>query len=201
MTVGGDLAGLGGNERYVRGKLDTAYYIPLDYLTGNHDWNISIKAGTGYLADYGGGRQDIVDNFYLGGSNLRGFYDGGVGPYSKPTNARPTADALGGRFLYTQSTQLNFPLPVGPDLGLSGRYFVDIGGLSGSRVITTDFSRFPNSAGQAIVGNDLRPRVGTGVGVSWKSPFGLINVDLGIPVVKQASDKQQVFRFGFGSNF
>jgi outer membrane protein insertion porin family len=198
VTIGGDLAGLGGNEKYIRGKIDASYYIPLDYLTGNHDWTISLKAGTGYLADYDNGRQDIVDNFYLGGDNLRGFYDGGVGPYSHATDAYPAKDALGGRFIYTQSTQLNFPLPVGPDLGLSGRYFVDIGGLSGARVLTTSFAPGQD---QSIDGNNLRPRVGTGVGVSWKSPFGLINVDLGIPVVKQASDKQQVFRFGFGSQF
>ena len=198
VTIGVDVAGLGGNEKYVRSKIDGSYYIPLDYFTGNHDWTISLRAGAGYLADYGNGRQDIVDNFYLGGDNLRGFYDGGVGPYSKPTNAFPAADALGGRFIYTQSSQLNFPLPLSPDLGLSGRYFVDVGGLSGSRVLTT---AFPAGSSQQILGNNLRPRVGTGVGVSWKSPFGLINVDLGIPVVKQPSDKQQVFRFGFGSQF
>ncbi|MGI4747338.1 MAG: outer membrane protein assembly factor BamA [Janthinobacterium lividum] len=197
VTAGVDVAGLGGNEKYVRTKIDTSYYIPLDYLTGNHDWTISLRAGAGYLADYGGGRQDIVDNFYLGGDNLRGFYDGGVGPYSKPTNQHLATDALGGRFIYTQSTQLNFPLPLSPDLGLSGRYFVDIGGLSGSRVL----NNLRNTDGDAILGNNLRPRVGTGVGVSWKSPFGLINIDLGLPVVKQASDKQQVFRFGFGSQF
>ncbi len=198
VTTGVDVAGLGGNSKYVRGKIDGSYYIPLDYFTGNHDWSISIKAGTGYLVDYDHGRQSIVDNFYLGGDNLRGFYDGGVGPYSKATSLHPAQDALGGRFIYTQSTQLNFPLPVGPDLGLSGRYFVDVGGLSGSRVLPTNPKLDPQ---QAILGNNLRPRVGTGVGVSWKSPFGLINVDLGIPVVKQNSDKQQVFRFGFGSQF
>jgi outer membrane protein insertion porin family len=52
-----------------------------------------------------------------------------------------------------------------------------------------------------IAGNNLTPRVSAGVGVSWKSPFGLINVDIGIPVVKQKYDQTQVFRFGFGSNF
>ena len=202
VTTGVDVAGLGGNEKYIRSKIDASYYIPLDYFTGNHDWTVSLKAGTGYLVDYDHGRQDIVDNFYLGGDNLRGFYDGGVGPYSNPTSTYPAADALGGRFIYTQSTQLNFPLPVGPDLGLSGRYFVDVGALAGARVLTTNFTSYgASAAGQGIRGDNLRPRVGTGVGVSWKSPFGLINVDLGIPVVRQPSDKQQVFRFGFGSNF
>ena len=197
VRVGGDVAGLGGNEKYVRGKLDVAYYIPLDRFTGNHDWTIAVTGGTGYITDFGGGRQDIIDNFYLGGDNLRGFLDGGVGPHSVPTNAYPASDSIGGRFIYTQSTTLNFPLPLGPDLGLSGRYFVDVGGLSGLRTINT----FTSSADQPTAGNDLAPRITTGVGVSWKSPFGLINVDLGVPLAKQKYDQTQVFRFGFGSNF
>ena len=201
VRVGGDLSGLGGNEKYVRGKLDTAYYIPLDRFTNNHDWTLALTAGTGYIADYSGGRQDIVDNFYLGGDNLRGFLDGGVGPHSVPTDSYPASDAVGGRFIYSQSTTLNFPLPLGPDLGLSGRYFVDAGGLGGQRVISTNFSSFANSQGQHIGGNNLAPRVSTGVGVSWKSPFGLINVDIGVPIIKQHLDQTQVFRFGFGSNF
>ncbi len=200
VRVGGDVAGLGGNEKYARGKLDTAYYIPLDRFTNNHDWTIALTAGTGYITDFGGGRQDIVDNFYLGGDNLRGFLDGGVGPHSRDTPRLPASDALGGRFIYTQSTTLNFPLPLGPDLGLSGRTFVDVGGLSGVRVIRTSFTG-ANAAGQGIAGNNLTPRVAAGVGVSWKSPFGLINVDIGIPVIKQHYDQTQVFRFGFGSNF
>ncbi|MCQ8240274.1 outer membrane protein assembly factor BamA [Rhizosaccharibacter radicis] len=199
ISVGGDFAGIGGDEKYVRGKIDGSYYIPLDYFTGNHDWTVSLRAGTGYISDFGGGRQDVVDNFYLGGDNLRGFYDGGVGPHSRITDKYNVSDALGGRFIYTGSAQVNFPLPVGPDLGLSGRYFVDMGGLSGARVLSRNyFSRDPQAA---IVQNNLTPRVSTGVGVSWKSPFGLINVDIGIPIVKQDQDTQQVFRFGFGSQF
>ena len=197
VRIGGDLAGLGGNEKYVRGKLDASYYIPLDRLTNNHDWTIALVAGTGYIADYSGGRQDIVDNFYLGGDNLRGFLDGGVGPHSVPTNKYPASDALGGRFIYTQSTTLNFPLPLGPDLGLSGRTFADVGGLDGVRTIRS----FTAAQNQPLAGDNLSPRVAVGVGVSWKSPFGLINVDIGIPVVKQKYDQTQVFRFGFGSNF
>ena len=44
-----------------------------------------------------------------------------------PARTRPAdrrhyyADSLGGRFIWTQSTELRFPLPLSPDLGLSGR--------------------------------------------------------------------------------
>ena len=45
------------------------------------------------------------------------------------------------------------------------------------------------------------PRVGVGVGVSWQTPLGLINIDLTPFVVKQQYDQTQVFRFGFGTRF
>ena len=45
------------------------------------------------------------------------------------------------------------------------------------------------------------PRVGAGVGVSWRTPFGLINIDLTPFVVKYQYDQTQIFRFGFGTRF
>ncbi|WP_408871427.1 outer membrane protein assembly factor BamA [Endobacter medicaginis] len=199
-----DFAGIGGNEKYLRYKLDAQYFIPLDKFTGDHAWTIKLSAGVGYLQDWGGGRRDVIDNFYLGGDNLRGFLDGGVGPHSQAMQSpyNNYADALGGRFIYTQSTQLQFPLPVGPDVGLSGRYFVDVGGLGDPRYSKNHTADPSNPATyQPILGDNLKPRVSTGVGISWDSPFGLINVDLGIPIVKQRQDQTRVFRFGFGSSF
>ncbi|CAI3944105.1 Outer membrane protein assembly factor BamA (BamA) (PDB:5EKQ), partial [Commensalibacter communis] len=38
---------------------------------------------------------------------------------------------LGGRFMYTASAQVNFPMPAARDLGLSGRYFFYMGALGG----------------------------------------------------------------------
>jgi outer membrane protein insertion porin family len=43
--------------------------------------------------------------------------------------------------------------------------------------------------------------VGVGVGVGWRSPFGLVNVDLGFAVVKKSYDKTELIRFGFGTRF
>ncbi len=191
---GTDFAGLGGDAKYARIKLDATYFIPLDFLTGDSEWGIAVSGSGGYLANFGA-RERIIDRFFLGGDNLRGFQDGGVGPHSVPNVPYTASDALGGEVIYTQSTELHFPLPVSADLGLSGRYFVDVGGLEGLKPDAFTSSR------QAIGTNNFSPRVGTGVGVSWKSPFGLINVDLGYPAVRQKYDRQQIFRFGFGTRF
>jgi outer membrane protein insertion porin family len=43
--------------------------------------------------------------------------------------------------------------------------------------------------------------VGAGVGVSWNTPFGLINLSLAQPIVKQPGDQIQQFRVSFGTRF
>ena len=85
---------------------------------------------------------------------------------------------------------------------------MDVGGLSSVSQSGSLFARnvygIPINGGisQPILGqHSLSPRVGTGVGVSWRTPFGLINIDLAEPVVKKKYDQTQFFRFGFGTRF
>ncbi|MBC7801646.1 MAG: outer membrane protein assembly factor BamA [Gemmatimonadaceae bacterium] len=191
LRLGTDVAGLGGTARYVRTKIDGTYYIPLERYFGDSEWNIAVSAGAGYLATLGR-EERIIDRFFLGGDNLRGFQSGGAGPQAVGQN---TVDSIGGRMIYTQSTELRFPLPISADLGLTGRAFVDVGSLS-------DVTRIRDANGQTVqVTDDATPRVGAGVGVSWKTPFGLINVDIAQALVKRPFDQTQVFRFGFGTRF
>ena len=44
-------------------------------------------------------------------------------------------------------------------------------------------------------------RASAGIGVSWKSPFGLVRVNIAYPFLKQSLDKGQVLNFNFGSHF
>jgi outer membrane protein insertion porin family len=194
VRVGTDYAGLGGNAVFFRTKADAEYFQPLDKFTGNTDWFVSFTAGGGYL-DPLGHQEQIIDRFFLGGDNLRGFEIGGAGPHDPTTD-----DALGGRLLWTQSTELHFPLPISADLGLSGRTFVDIGGLTQANF---ESNSCPTAKGGVCppIYDSSAPRVGIGAGVSWQTPFGLINIDLTPFVVKQKYDQTQIFRFGFGTRF
>ncbi len=179
---GADYAGIGGNADFVRLRADAAYYIPLDGWLGQ-GWGFAETGSYGDLIPIAH-EQSILDNFYLGGTNLRGFEDGGVGPHDIATG-----DSLGGRFLWTESSELRFPLPVNPDLGLSGRVFVDVGSDWG----------FKENHGPII--DSAAARVGSGFGISWDSPLGLLSIDLGWAVKKEPFDQTQLFRFGFGTRF
>jgi outer membrane protein insertion porin family len=185
VRLGTDVSGLGGDVGFFRPRLDGTYYQPLSPVLGlQQTYTLVFNASVGYLVQYGE-RERIIDNFFLGGENLRGFERGGAGPRDITTG-----DALGGRFIWTAGTEFRFPLPfVSDDLGIEGRTFVDVGGL-------TD----PGVSGPEVV-DDASPRVGVGVGVGWRSPFGLVNVDLGWAVVKKDYDKTELFRFGFGTRF
>jgi outer membrane protein insertion porin family len=190
LEGGTDVAGLGGDARFLRGTLNGAYYIPL----GSPDWDLKLAGSFGYMDLLPGGREEIIDRFFLGGDNLRGFETGGAGPHDVSTD-----DPLGGRMIWTQTTEMRFPLPVSPDLGLNGRAFVDVGGLSessfrpGSCTVSAGVS--------CTIEASAAPRVGAGVGISWRTAFGLINVDLTPFVIKQPGDQTQIFRFGFGTRF
>ncbi|HTQ72331.1 MAG TPA: outer membrane protein assembly factor BamA [Acidocella sp.] len=190
-----DLAGLGGDAKYFRVSPDASYYIPLEHVFGDPRWVLKFSASAGYLADMRGYQDKIEDRFFLGGDNLRGFADGGVGPYAEPTyNSSGTLTSsggqIGGKYMWTQSTEVHFPLPVSKDLGISGFAFVDVGSLWGASTI-----------GTATLHDTSAPRVGAGVGVSWNTPFGLINLSLAQPVVKQTGDQVQQFRVSFGTRF
>jgi outer membrane protein insertion porin family len=184
-----DFAGFGGTAKYVRISPDIAYYIPLESIFGSKAWVLKLGATGGDLIPIMNYRDQIVDRFFLGGDNLRGFADGGVGPHDAQ------GDSLGGRKMWTQSTELHFPLPVSPDIGVSGFAFVDVGAL---------FSVTEMNNAQGVpqpITQSTAPRVGAGVGVSWNTPFGLINLSLAQPIVKQKQDQVQQFRVSFGTRF
>jgi outer membrane protein insertion porin family len=185
IRLGTDVAGLGGDVAYVRARADAALFLPLERAFGHQDYVLTISGSFGKLWDFDNSRPDrIVDRFFLGGENLRGFAIGGAGPRDLVTR-----DALGGRLLWTQSTEFRFPLPGIPDeIGLLGRAFVDVGSLS----------RTVRGTG---IGDTTAPRAGAGVGISWRSPFGLINIDVAQAIAKQRYDETQVVRFGFGTRF
>lgn len=194
-SVGTDFAGFGGDVHFIRTNFSGQYFVPLDRFTGNSDWGVSFTGGVGYLFNEGQ-QEQIIDRFFLGGDNLRGFQIGGAGPHDAITG-----DPLGGRFIWTQSTELRFPLPISADIGLSGRAFVDVGGLTQPSFQSSAVCVEPNTTTACVITNSPAPRVGIGVGLSWHTQFGLLNIDLTPFVIKQPHDQTQVFRFGFGTRF
>jgi outer membrane protein insertion porin family len=175
------VAGLGGSQYYVRSTVDGVIY-----KTIIDDFVASIGGSAGIIAPYNNSTPLLNNLFFIGGDTLRGFRVGGIGP--RDAN---TTDSLGGKYYYTGTAELSFPLGLPKEIGILGKAFVDVGSLWGSAANTS----------QVTVLDSQLLRVASGIGVQWISPFGPIRVDYAIPIQKEYFDKTENFRFSFGTRF
>ncbi|GAN72661.1 outer membrane protein [Acidiphilium multivorum AIU301] len=189
LALSGDFAGLGGTAKYIRLEARGAYYIPLERYFGDKAWVLEFDGHVGKIFGIEGYRTTLADRFFLGGDSMLGFQTGGAGPHDTQYG-----DSIGGNFIWTQDTVLHFPLPVSPDLGVSGFAFTDIGSLTGVSPITVN--------GQTLgVYDNAAPRISAGVGVAWNTPFGLIDLSYAQPIKKYKYDQVEQFRVSFGTRF
>ena len=177
LSVGSDVAGIGGDEKYV--KFDAKaywYYTMADYYT------LKLFTNVGTINGYGGENVRLANRYYLGGYTMRGFEVGGIGARDKKTN-----DALGGNWMVYSGAELGFPIGL-DELGISAHVFTDVGMLGK-----------PDNFNAADIYYSDSPRVAVGFGFQWLSPMGQIDVDFGFPVVKEDYDETEVFRLNFGT--
>ncbi|WP_404339859.1 outer membrane protein assembly factor BamA [Sphingomonas sp. MMS12-HWE2-04] len=177
LTTSVDFAGLGGDVRYIRSRIDAAKY-----------WNVgggfigSITAEGGYIHSLEGSRGGgsdavrITDRFYLGEPQFRGFDIRGVGPRVQrigytgdPTTGTQLLvtdkdqivdDALGAKAYYLTKAELEIPLGAGAaEMGLRPSIFLQLGGLFGmtNPGKTIEFQQATDSAGKLLYNADGSP--------------------------------------------
>jgi outer membrane protein insertion porin family len=150
-----DFAGLGGSVRYLRTRANAAKFWR---VLGNFVFSTSLEGGYIHSFEKASGDQDpvrIIDRFFLGEPQIRGFDIRGVGPRiqrvpyltERDAAGNPVLvtdrkqivdDALGGKAYYLARAELEVPLSSGlKELGLRPSFFVDAGALFGLRNPTT----------------------------------------------------------------
>jgi len=153
LSLSQDFAGLGGDVRYLRSRIDATKYRSI-----GGGWIVSLHGEGGFIAPLqkspGPGRDAIrlTDRFFDPG--LRGFDIRGIGPRIQRLNYQCTdtttnsdgtttcnaigftdtkaitTDAIGGRAYYMGRLELEFPVSSGlKSLGLRPSAFVDVGSL------------------------------------------------------------------------
>lgn len=141
LSWGEDVAGLGGNVRYVRSSLNATKYHSI-----GGGWVVSLHGEGGYIAPLqsaprpGTDAIRLTDRFFDPG--LRGFDIRGIGPrvVRLPYNADGTlqaldvkkdvVDSIGGRAYYMGRLELEFPVSSSlKSLGIRPSAFVDVGSL------------------------------------------------------------------------
>lgn len=185
VSLGTDLAGLGGDAQYVRVSSEARGYYPI-----YEGVTLVGRAIGGHIEGWGGEEVRLLDLYYRGGETIRGFDSAGFGPRDLETN-----DAVGGKTYWAVTTEVRFPFPFIPEeLGMSGAVFADAGSLFNA----TETAR--NLAG-TDVRDDASVRASVGASILWNSPLGPLRFDYAFPILKEDYDEIQEFRFGAATQF
>ncbi|MDB5698851.1 MAG: bamA [Alphaproteobacteria bacterium] len=151
LSLSQDVAGLGGDVKYLRTRVSGAKYWGI----GDSGFIFSTRAEGGYIHSFendrtrGSDAVRLTDRFFLGEPQMRGFAIRGIGPrvqrfqvsldgagnIVRNTDSKNVVDdALGGRAYYVGHLELEIPLGSGGrELGLRPSVFVDAGAVFGLR--------------------------------------------------------------------
>jgi outer membrane protein insertion porin family len=190
-----DLAGLGGDVKFLRTTEDFRAYNP---IAG--DVIGMVRGQGGYITPWGGQQLGLANGFFGGPQLVRGFAPNGFGP--RDLTPGTTMDNVGGRQYWATTAELQAPVPLVPaGSGLKIGVFADAGSVWGYRGGGTV------SAGPALSQSLQQPvqvadshvvRSSLGASLIWDSPLGPIRTDYAIPVSKASYDVTQRFRFSAG---
>lgn len=174
-----EYAGIGGDSNYLRHELRSEYFVPIA-----QGWTVQLLGLGGHVLGLGDEDVRIQDRFFIGGREIRGFNNAGIGPRDSTTT-----DALGGNIYYAGTLELRFPLGLPEEMGFSAAVFTDFGSLWD----------IDDSGPGVLANNSLR--ASAGLGIAWSSPFGPIRIDFAQAYAKQSEDETEIIRFNFGSRF
>src|SRR6195256_4064747 len=149
-----DLAGLGGDGKFLRTTEDVRYYHSL-----NSDLVGMVRAQGGYVTGWGGQQVPLMNNFFGGPTMVRGFAPYGFGPRDQTPGT--TMDNVGGSMYWATTAELQSSIPGVPDeYGLKATAFVDAGSVFRYNGVTASLQ----------VANKNVVRSSVGAGLSWASP-------------------------------
>jgi outer membrane protein insertion porin family len=178
-----DIAGLGGDVKYVRSELTGAWYHGF-----RKDMILSITGNAGTITPWQGDAVRVSDRYYKGGDTMRGFQYAGIGPRDTSTSY-----ALGGQTFAIGSIELGIPNSLPDQYGLKTAVFLDAGTLGG-----IDHRLKINTATGAPLTNivdSMSLRASAGISVKWKSPMGPVQFDLSQVLKREKYDKVETFQF------
>jgi outer membrane protein insertion porin family len=186
-TVNEDVAGLGGDARFIKTTEDLRYYHEFtDNVVG------MVRGQGGYVTPFGGKSLSLLDGFFGGPQFVRGFAPNGFGP--RDLTPGTSMDNIGGNVYWATTAELQAPVPLlPPEAGLKVAVFADAGSLWG-----TSSSAVPSASQSLQTGNSKVVRSSVGVGLVWDSLFGPIRVDYSNPLSKASYDVVQRVHFGAG---
>jgi len=187
-VVNEDLAGLGGDVKFIKTTEDVRYYHEVtDGVVG------MLRAQGGYVTPWGGQQLPLLNGFFGGPQLVRGFAPNGFGP--RDVTPGTTMDNIGGNVYWSTTAEMQSPIPLLPsELGLKAAVFADAGSLWS----TGSASAVPGLSQSLQIANSPTLRSSIGAGLVWDSMFGPLRVDYAYPISKATYDVTQRLYFTAG---
>jgi outer membrane protein insertion porin family len=183
-------AGFGGTLRYLETQATFARYAP--FFGGAVVGSLTGRAK--YITGYDGTPVPVNSRYFEGGDSFRGFAIAGVGPRDVSQNEQ--VSAVGGNVSAIGTASLKFPSLFPESFGVNFGLFADFGTVGH---LDTVFGR--TCTVSSCIRDNLAFRASAGLSVGWTSPFGPINIDVGIPLAKTPYDREQIIHFSTGTGF
>lgn len=176
-----------GDLRYYMLSGQQQYYLPL-----SRNFTLALNGKIDWARTYNDKPFPVIKNMYAGGlGSVRGYEGASLGPRDTRTG-----DYLGGSRRMIANVQLYLPFPgASRDRTLRWFVFADAGQVSttGSDVCATGI--------RSAVEDPCGWRYSAGVGLSWESPMGPLEISWGKALNEKRGDELQAFQFQIGTSF
>ena len=183
-------AGILGTKDYMKHVFYAGFYYPL-YLD---KLILKVEGKAGFMYSLNNNPLYPNDGFYLGGSTMRGFESGGIGPRVKNIGGTLIDDyGLAGTNMYYFNTELKFPLFLPKEFAVYGILFFNAGTVTG-------IENNPNVRKDLIIDSGSI-RSAAGFSILWETIVGNISFDFSKVIKKEKYDIEENFRFNIGTSF
>lgn len=193
---------------YAEGKLKFAYSdavgfyfkpeLRASYVTSFWEYfTIAFNMRWGFSFLKQSKRLPLIDRYFLGGLNMRGFGNEALGPrlVNPKTPNIATNEAGGGETLFNFSTELRFP--IWQKIGIYGALFVDMGALLNRQV--TAYA--PKAFVKALFVEQMRYTLGLGLRWLFSESIPPIVIDYGFILNRRRGDPVGGFSLNVGYTF
>ncbi len=184
LRVRQDVAGLGGDQRYI--KSTALAGIQRRVMSEEVTLRAELEGGNLSMID---GESRVLERFALN-REMRGFSFNGLGP--RDVGAE-NEDALGGNNFIVARFEADFPLGLPEEYGIEGGLFLDVGSAWGidnpGRGVDLDGS------------DEFSLRSAVGFSVFWDTPIGPLRFDFSRALLKEDFDEERNFDLTVSTRF
>ena len=185
LRITQEINGLGGNVSFSKSSFDVKTYKTLL----RDDIVLSSGLSSGIIL---GSDAAITNRFFLGGDQLKGFRNQGIGPVDNTfSGSDANGDPLGGKMFASISLEASFPIGVPEEYSVFGGIFLDAGSVWG----------LDNTQSTGTVDDSFKIRSAAGVSLFWDTVIGPLRFNFSRPIKREKYDVIENFRFTVDTRF